>query len=341
VLRSLRVWVGLVVSLCFIALFLFRSDPGKMVDALRGADYAWFAPAIVLYLVSVWVRSVRYRFLVKDLADLSSWKLFPVLCIAFMANNLLPARAGELVRAYVMGEKYHVSKVSALGTVVVERLCDGLTLLLMLVGTVLVLGANATLRGLAALSFVIFVAALGVFAAIIVRPAQSRRLLYRLLHLLPDRFAALGRQLVDSLFDGMMALRHPETLAAVLICSPLAWGMEAVVFQMIGRAFGIQLNLGWFMMALAAGNLALTAPSSQGGIGPFEFFAKQVLVFAGVTDSVAAAYTLAVHAVIIVPITLLGLVFLTTIHISLGTAVKEGAAEAAQRQPAAASKTTA
>src|SRR4051812_12224154 len=94
VLRSVRFWLGLGISLIFIFLLFKAADPAKIGSALKGANYWWLLPAVVIYIASLWVRAIRYRYLVKDLRDLSTWKLFPVLCIAFMANNLIPARAG-------------------------------------------------------------------------------------------------------------------------------------------------------------------------------------------------------------------------------------------------------
>ncbi|MHB8577126.1 MAG: lysylphosphatidylglycerol synthase transmembrane domain-containing protein [Dehalococcoidia bacterium] len=320
-LRSVRFWLGLGVSLVFIALFFRQADFGNVVDALRGANYWWFLPAVCLYLASLWVRALRYHFLVKDLGDIPTRKLFPVLCIAFMANNLVPARAGEVVRAYVMREKFGVGMMSAFGTIVVERLCDGLTLLFFLLATVAVLGANSTLRGLAVASVVVFIAALCVFGALLKWPGRSEAFLHRLIDQLPFRVRPLLRDLITSLLGGMVALRDPKALLAVAICSPLSWFMEAGVFLLVGRSFGIQLNIGWFMMAMAAGNLALTVPSSQGGIGPFEFFAKQVLVYAKIGEGIAAAYVLAVHAMVIIPVTLLGLIFLSVFNVSLTRAM--------------------
>ncbi len=334
-LRSVRFWVGLAISAAFVGLLFWRTPTGDILDALKGANYWWFLPALVLYLASIWVRSFRYRFLLRDLADLSPNQLFPVLCIAFMANNLLPARAGELMRVYVLGERFGLSKVSALGTVLVERLFDGLTLLAFFLVTVALLGSNGTLRGLALVSIVVFLAALAVFGLILRWPSRAEALAHRCVELLPRPLRTLGRDLSSSLLSGMVALRDPAALGVAIVSSPLAWGMESGVFWMVGRSFGLHLNLGWFMMAMAAGNLALTAPSTQGGIGPFEFFARQVIVFAGVGEGVATAYALVAHAMIIVPVTVLGLIFLPAYHLKLGgrpPAEAEAAAEAAGDQ---------
>jgi uncharacterized protein (TIRG00374 family) len=327
VLRSRRFWIGLGFSGAFIALFFARTDPSKFLDALRGADYWWFLPAVVLYMVSLWIRSLRYSFLVRDIARLSARQLFPVLCIAFMANNILPARAGELMRVYVLGDRYGVKRVSALGTVLVERLFDGLTLLLFFLLTVALLGSNNTLRTLAVVSVIVFFAALCVFGVILRWPERSEALAHRLIEVLPGKIRPLARELSTSLLSGMIALRNPTALAVVLISSPLAWLLEAGTFWLVGLSFHLSINPGWFMMAMAAGNLALTAPSTQGGIGPFEFFAKQVLIVAGVSDSVAVAYSLAAHAMIIVPVTALGLIYLSTFHMSLSRANAQAGAE--------------
>lgn len=316
-LRSLRFWLGLLISLLFVGLLLRVAHPDKILDALRGADYLWLLPATGLYLASLWVRSLRYRYLVRDLvSDTSATRLYPIICVAFMANNLLPARAGELMRAYMMGGKYGISKMSAFGSVLVERLFDGLTLVLFLLITVVLLGANNTLRGLALISLVVFVVALAVFGAILAWPQRSEGLLHRLVEVLPGRVRPLARELVSSLLSGMVALRDPRALLVVVLSSLVAWFIEGTVFWLVGHGFHLDLNIGWYVMAMSAGNLALTAPSSQGGIGPFEYFAQQVLVLAGLSDGTAAAYALVAHAVVIVPVTVLGLIFLPLFNLS-------------------------
>ena len=320
-LRSWRFWVGLAISAVFIVLAFHSTNFSSMGSALSKANYGWLIPALVVYLASLYVRAIRYKALVRRLVDTTAPQMFAVLCIAFMANNIVPARAGELVRAYVMGERYGVKKVAALGTVLVERLFDGLTLLSFLLITVLLLGANSTLKDLAAIALAVFAIGLVVFGAILAFPERCWLLIQRLTEYLPRRVQPLARDLASSLLDGMITLRHPGTAIIAVVCSPLAWAMEGCTFWCVGQAFGIQLHLGWFLMTMAAGNLALTVPSSQGGIGPFEYFAKQVLLFAGVGGGTAAAFTIAVHAMVIVPVVVLGLIFLSLFGVSLSRAI--------------------
>jgi uncharacterized protein (TIRG00374 family) len=318
VLRGARVWVGLAVSAVFIALLFVRTDPLTVVDALRSANYGWLAPAVALYLASVCVRAVRYRFILRSVAVVPAPALFPVLIVGYMANNLLPARAGELVRVYVLGERHGVPRMAGLGTVAVERLFDGLTLLGFLAVTIFLMGGDSTLTDLTVLAVAIFAVALAVFVVALVAPDATERLVARAARLLPHRVRARAYDLAWSFVEGLRSLRHPDAFAWVVSTSLLAWLMEAAVYGLVGRAFGIEAGFGFFVMAVGAGNLAITAPSSQGGIGPFEFFVKQVMLGAGAAESTAAAYAFAVHGVVIVPATVLGLYYLWAMHLSLG-----------------------
>ena len=208
--------------------------------------------------------------------------------------------------------------MAALGTVAVERLFDGLTLLGFLALTVLWLGGDGVLTDLTLIAVAIFAVALAVFVAALAAPDATEQLVARLARLLPDRFRDRAYTLAWSFVEGLRSLRHPDAFAWVTGTSLAAWLLEAVVYMLVGYAFDLDIGFGYYVMAVGAGNLAITAPSSAGGIGPFEFFVKQVLIGAVVADSVAAAYSVAMHAVILVPVTVLGLYYLWAMGLSLG-----------------------
>jgi uncharacterized protein (TIRG00374 family) len=318
-LRSRRFWIGTVVSLVFIVLLLRRTNLGDVWNAWSHANPLWLLAAVGLYFVSVWVRALRYRYILISRINLSSWQLFPILAIGYMANNVLPARAGELVRAYVLGERYNVSKMFSLGTIAVERLFDGLTLLGLLLCTGLLLGVNGALRDLAIVTAPLFAAALLVFLAILVSPSRSEAMAMRLVALAPARFQERAAELVTAFISGLGSLRHPRLFAVVITTSICSWTMEGVVYSLVGRALGMHVGIGYYLMATAAANLAITAPSSQGGIGPYEFFAKQTLLLAGVGASVATAFALATHFLVLLPVTAVGLFFLWRINLRIGS----------------------
>jgi uncharacterized protein (TIRG00374 family) len=267
--------------------------------------------------------------------SLTTRQLFPILSIGYASNNILPARTGELVRAYVLGERYEVSKMFALGTIAVERLFDGLALIAILIASAFFLGSNGPLRELALVTIPVFAIAFFVFLGVLASPRLSELAAVRVLRLAPERWREKLEELALSFISGLGSLRHPTWFAIVIVTSVLTWSMEGVVFAWVGRALDMHFALGYYLMAAAAANLAITAPSSQGGIGPYEFFAAQTMIFAGASASVAAAFALAVHALVILPITFVGLFFLWRMHLHLSQAVRSERAEPLIDEPVA------
>ena len=113
-MSGIRVWVGIGLSTVLLALFFFTLDVQRLLDALRGANYIYVAPAIALYLISVWFRALRWQWLLKHMKPIKVKRLYPVVVVGYMANNLLPMRLGEFVRSYYIGEREGISKSSAL-----------------------------------------------------------------------------------------------------------------------------------------------------------------------------------------------------------------------------------
>ena len=118
-MRSWRVWLGFGISLVFLYFAVRGQDFERIGEALREASYIWLIPALVAYFLGVAVRSVRWHFLLKSVQDIPPRRLFPVVTIGFMANNVLPFRAGEVVRAYALSARYGVRKSAALATIAV------------------------------------------------------------------------------------------------------------------------------------------------------------------------------------------------------------------------------
>src|SRR3972149_790456 len=193
-ITSRRLWLGFAGSALFLGLFFWRTDLSELGDALADADYRWVVPAVALWFVSAAVRSLRWHYLLRRLAGLRTVTLYPIVVIGYMANNLLPLRTGEFVRAYVLGERHGVSKMSALGTIAVERVFDGVVLVGSLLAAGAILGLNEELTALAVVMSVAFAALLGLFVYVASSPERARRWTERAIGVLPGavRQAAQG-----------------------------------------------------------------------------------------------------------------------------------------------------
>jgi hypothetical protein len=321
-LRSRQLWLGILGTILFLGLFFWRTDLRDMANALADANYWWFAPAVALWFVSAWFRSLRWRYLLRPIADIPTRTLYPVVVIGYMANNLLPARTGELVRAYIMGERHRLSLMATLGTVAVERLFDGLVLLAFLVLVGAFVGLSQELTILAIAMSAIFAIVFAVFLYVASSAQRAQRAIGALVRLAPARIRERARGWAGGFVAGLEALRSPGALTVVVLTTTVGWALEATMYFMVGVSFSLGEAFPIYLMVAAAANLAITLPSTSGGIGPFEALAKETLVFVGVGASAAAAYAVALHALLLLPVVAAGLIFLWLINLSLGQALR-------------------
>lgn len=316
-LRSIRFWASLAISLVFIALFLRATHPRDLASALEQASYWWLIPGTGVLFVAIVARCIRWSILMRPVARLSPARLFPYAIIGYMANNLLPARAGELVRAYVLGDREGVSKMGTFGTIAVERLFDGVTLVLMLLIAGSVVGfEDSRLRAIAVASTILFVIALVAFYVLTLDERRAKRVIHMFLRVLPDRFEHQAEAMADSLVGSLRSVHDWRPLLLVALFSGTAWTIEAAAYAVIGQGFDMDVSFGHYALLLAAANLAIIIPTFFGGTGPFEWAAKLVLVGAGVADNVAGAYSIVAHGVILIPTTILGLILLWSYGVS-------------------------
>ena len=132
-------WFGFVLSLFFLVIFFRKIDLVTIWNSFLSVEYLYVIPLVVFNIFSFWVRAKRWQYLLAPIKKIKISPLFHATAIGFLANNILPARIGELVRAYVLGSKEKISKTSSFATIVVERLFDGFTILLLFLVVILFL----------------------------------------------------------------------------------------------------------------------------------------------------------------------------------------------------------
>ncbi|MFQ5860568.1 MAG: lysylphosphatidylglycerol synthase transmembrane domain-containing protein, partial [Dehalococcoidia bacterium] len=254
-MRSRRFWIGLAVSVLFLFLFLYRVDLGEMAGALKEANYTFVLPALALYGASMLFRSLRWRFLLRPLKSLGVGRLFPVVVIGYMANNLLPVRLGELVRAYYLSERERVSASATLATIVLERVYDGLTLLFFIAVASLFLPLSGLLKGVedalglpgalvAVLLTVPFLGAIVFLTLLASFPQRVGVTAGWVLRLLPLRLRPRVAELIERFLQGLSVLRSPRLLLELFLLSLPVWILEASVAYLLAFAFDLPAALG-------------------------------------------------------------------------------------------------
>ena len=308
-MRKLRVLIGLAGSLLFLYLAFRGQDLGAIGAALKRANYWYVVPAIAVYFAGIWVRSLRWSFLLRPVERFSGRGLFRVLVIGITANNVLPLRSGELVRSYVLSTKSRVKNASALATIAVERIFDGLTMLGFVLVASLSIGLTSQVREVTIVGGVLFGTILVGLIIVSAGPARNW-LIDSAARVLPERVGNPVSRAAHAFLDGLGILRSREDLILVCLTSVAAWVLEASVYALISVAFGLGLSPAAILLVTAVANLATLVPSSPGYVGAFE--AGVVLALAGavgVQHDLALSYAIAVHAVLYLPVTIVGLYF--------------------------------
>ncbi len=323
-----RTTAGFAVSAIFIVLFLRNTDFSGVADAFTNADVPLIVAGLGAYFVGIYFRAVRWSYLMSPIKRIAPYRLFPIVAIGFGVNNVLPFRAGEVVRAHVLRERHGVSRAAGLSSIFMARVFDGLLLTIFL--TVGVAASLVNFEGmpyagdllLGVMAFLLFgvSAAFVLIYAIAIRPDAAERLVARMMNaapLLRDRDTGWVR----SIIDGLGAAKDRRLLVAGIWTSAVAWGLEAFMYFLVGEAFGLDQPFPVYLLIAAGANIILTAPSTAGGVGPFEWAAKEVLLLYLVVEGaeeVAIAYAASLHGLVLIPIALLGLSFLWWFHVPIG-----------------------
>jgi uncharacterized protein (TIRG00374 family) len=246
--------------------------------------------------------------MLRPLKHISLRRLFPVVVIGYMGNNIYPFRAGEVLRSYVLRQREEVPMGASLATVIVERVFDGLVML-MFVFAALPLAPipSDSIRSVVIVASVAFFGALIVFFAIAAVPQRILVIADWLTsRFLPQRFRQPLMDFAARFMVGLGSLRSFRNVMMIFFSSIVIWLLETVKYWFVMHAFDFQVSFFALMLMNGIVNLATTLPSAPGYIGTFDGPGIAVLTLYDVPANVASAYTLVLHAALWLPITLLG-----------------------------------
>jgi uncharacterized protein (TIRG00374 family) len=318
-----RLLLGLAVSALFLYLALKGLQLDQFLAALRDADYVWLIPGVAIYFVGVWFRAWRWHYMLRHVETVSTRQLFPIVCIGYMGNNIYPARAGEVLRSYVLKQQYGVSMSVSLATVVIERLFDGLTMLLFVFVALPFVrvdrGVFQGFTGLVAGFTLLFLAALGVFLFLAARPGLARRVYEPVVGMLmPPRHRERVLEVADRFMHGFASLGQAREVVMIFGTSVLIWLCETMKYWFVMHAFpGMDVSFLTLMLMNGIVNLFTSIPGAPGNVGTFDLPGIRILEAAGVPQSVATAYTLVLHVALWLPVTALGGFYMWRSHLSV------------------------
>jgi uncharacterized protein (TIRG00374 family) len=317
--------LGILISLVCLVLVLWRTDYREVLVALRQANYAWLIPASLPFAGTIASKVLRWQLLFPgDHSRIRRGKLLSALMISYALNTLLPARLGELARAYVIGESENLSKSLAFSTIVVEKVLDVLTLLLFLV---LLLPFVALPSWIEQSAMVLAPVFLGLFVLILALAYQRKRTI-ALAHSIVDRVPWLSAERLlaslDSALSGFDVLSSARTNLILWGWSIAVWATSGLFMLLVMFAFHIDAPPAAAFLLLCVTSLGMTVPSSPGYIGVYHWLVVSTLHIFGVDRELALSFAFALHALTFLPLTLIGIYCMMHENYSLQR-IEEGA----------------
>lgn len=319
--KNLYIMAGLFISLLFIWLLFRNINFAELGKALAGANYLWLAPNIAMAMFAMYQRAYRWRFMLQPIKRVAFPTLLAATCIGFMANNVLPLRLGEFVRAYSLSSQdKDISKSASLATIFVERMVFDLIVLLMILGAVLAgshLAIHEDMR--VGIYITIIIALVGVMfmLALALRPERAGNLMARYLFFLPESTKEKVRGIVIKFSRGLEFLKDSRSLTSVMTQTILIWVLMGLSNWFVFRAFDFHVPLAASFVLLVVVSISILVPSSPGFVGVYHAGAVWTLGYYGIKYEQALSFAIVLHAAQYIPITAMGFYFLKKEHLSL------------------------
>jgi glycosyltransferase 2 family protein len=321
--RRGHVWVGMGVSLALVGYLFSRVDYGQLWLSLASADSSLLLAAAAMLAGTLFIRAWRWRYLLAPLKSVGFSNAMSATSIGLMANMILPLRLGEVVRAAVLGYQEGIDGSASFATVVVDRLLDGFTILVIL--AILLLAAplpldqgwEEKLRWGGGMLFALY---LGVFALLFALqrfPAQVLSRLRRLCSGLPARWVENFCRFMGSFSEGLHALERTEYLGQIVVTSLVLWGLTGLYNFLVVQAFGLNLPLAVGFLLVVIQAAAVMLPSSPGFIGTHHAASFACLSLWGVAPETALSVALVIHAIGYFLSIAIGAIYLWAVGISL------------------------
>lgn len=336
--RGAIVAAGFAISIIFLVVTLQKIKWDQVQNAFsHGSWLPWLPLAIVAYIIGMFVRGFRLRLLVTGEATLPTLTATNIIGIGYMTNNILPARLGEFVRAAILSERTGLPYALALTVTLLERLLDGIAVLLLFVGGTLFIPVEVWMKTTASIAGIIFSVAIAGVILVALAPqtclALASRLTMRLTTKWHDKVLALLTQVIR----GFGCLRTPMSAFLVFVSSLVVWSFEALMFMFVMPCFGLKMSTLKAAVVMSFTNLGILIPSSPGFVGPYHYCCSQALLavssFMGnptlvtavrtppsqlLTEETAISYAVVVHLIFFTITTIWGIIAMASYGLQLG-----------------------
>lgn len=327
--HKIKIIISILLTVIFLIIAFKNIDFKTLLQTLKNMNFFWLIPFVGLTIFGMWIRAIRWKYLLKARGDFKASRLFSPLMIGFMANSLLPFRVGEFARAYTMGKKENFSPTTSFATIILERVFDGIALLACLAivfqfmpiadtQTTLNFGKYelnyAMIKSASkGFSYMIFIVLIGVLMLAVEKTKDIMVSIINSFKFIPQKIRDFMINMVNKIAHGFHSIRDIKSTLWIIFYSFLTWIIVGFSLQMLSWGFddiSISFMQGMAVMIIIC--FAITIPSVPGYWGLYELGCWFGLTVLGIQSdkSIAMGYALILHSMQMFPIIIIGLYYL-------------------------------
>lgn len=317
--KQLKLWVGLVISALAVWFALSGIKFDQVGDSFSRLNWWWLLLSLIPYFLNLFMKITRWQLLFTPGPKVRLGRLWATLNISYLFNTVLPARLGEIVRAYAISRSERISPVRALSTIFLEKIMDVMTMFIFLVLLLPFLNLGNDIKQAAFITGGLVVAAFLVCMLMAAFRKKSEAVVRWFLRFVPGRFREPIFGLVSEVLDVLSILLNFKLSLNLWAQSVVLWLLVVVNYMFIGFALNIPLNFELGMVLLIALNLGMVVPSAPGYIGVFEALVKvSLLPFFPGQESLLISLGLLLHITGYLPVILMGAYYTWAEGLSFG-----------------------
>ncbi len=320
-MKQLKIWIGLAISAICVYLAVKDIEFSKVGDSLSRVNWLWIAVYAVPYVIVIGLKVTRWQLLFyPDHKNIGYQRLFSSLMISYLWNTILPARLGEIVRAYAVSRSEKIGVGRVLSTILLEKILDIITMMFFLLALLPFMKLEDWIKQSALIVGGGVIFAFLVCLVMAARRNEAEKVIGWFLKWLPTKISTKLHAFVSEILDTLRVLLDVKASLNLWGQSILMWAINATLYLTVAWAIGLPMSLEVGILVMITTNLGMVVPSSPGYVGTFELVIITTLkpFYAPGQDSLLFAYALLQHIVAFLPVVIAGAFYTWREGLSLG-----------------------
>ena len=321
-----KFWLGLALSAVFMYLAFRDADIGNTWSVIKSADLLLLTLATLLLLSQYIIRAWRWYIFLEPIQRTSFSNRLLSILIGFAANCLLPVRLGEFIRANYLGHKEQISKSTTFATVIIERIFDGLILLLVLLIAILTIRfpeesfnvSGISIRTLGLFIFLAYILGILFLIGFRYKTEWSLAVFNTVFFFLPIRIRAKLTDIIRNFSLGLLPAKNLQGWILAIFYSLLLWTVSLFQIHLVAMSIGVEIPFVATFLVLAFASFGVMIPSAPGFVGTFHFWVKYGFILFGISHEEALSAAILFHATFFFPTIIVGFFSFLALQLSVG-----------------------